>query len=225
MGHGGVSALATHSPSPEEIRAAHQQRGIDEFRTIGGIDGGQATGVPLPLLTTTGARSGQSRTRPVSYTKGFNRYGIAAAKQGSASNPDGYRNLVANPKVMVEVGDETFRATARVTSGKERHHVFDRLAAKQPGFVEYQSRTQRQRPAINLERVLGKDADQMAFNRDTVNVTVDLGQHHFAAQARVTAGEERQRLFERLKDVIPRLGEPQTSTSRELSFLVLERAR
>jgi deazaflavin-dependent oxidoreductase (nitroreductase family) len=42
---------------------------------------------------------------------------IFASKGGSDTNPDWYGNLVANPNVTVELGTETFPATARTLTG------------------------------------------------------------------------------------------------------------
>jgi hypothetical protein len=41
---------------------------IEEYRTNGGKVTGQFAGAALLLLTTTGARSGQSRTNPLAYS-------------------------------------------------------------------------------------------------------------------------------------------------------------
>jgi hypothetical protein len=43
------------------------RRIIEEFRANGGNVGGPFTGVPLLLLTTTGAKSGEPRIRPLAY--------------------------------------------------------------------------------------------------------------------------------------------------------------
>ncbi len=54
-------------------------------------------------------------------------------------------------------------------------------------------------------------------------VTVEVGTETFPAGATIAASSERQRLFNRLVDVIPRLEETQASTSRQLPIIVLER--
>lgn len=159
--------MAAQQDALAEIKA-HHNRVIAEFRANRGAVGGQAAGVPLLLLTTTGAKSGQPRTSPVSYTRDHSRYAIVAAKQGAPTNPDWYHNLVANPNVTVEVGGESFRAVARVAEGEERQFLFDRMADERPNFVEFQSRTARQLPVIVLERVLDRETNQAAFNRDIV---------------------------------------------------------
>lgn len=50
-------------------RLQRNQLVIDEFRSAGGVVGGPFEGMPLLLLTTTGARSGQPRTTPMVYFK------------------------------------------------------------------------------------------------------------------------------------------------------------
>ena len=53
---------------------------------------------------------------------------VVASKAGAPTSPDWYHNLVANPEVEVEFGDDHFSATAvPIVSGPER----DRLYAAQ----------------------------------------------------------------------------------------------
>ena len=66
----------------------------------------------MVLLTTTGAKSGQKRVNPlVALVEGDTLY-VVASKAGAPTSPDWYHNLVANPEVEVEFGDERFTATA-----------------------------------------------------------------------------------------------------------------
>jgi deazaflavin-dependent oxidoreductase (nitroreductase family) len=138
---------------------------IDEFRANRGKVGGQFADAPLLLLTTTGAKSGQPHTTPVTYGQDYSRFVVIAAKRGEPTNPDWYHNLVANPNVTVEVGDETFRAVAHVAQGEERQRLFDELAAQRPNFREFQSKTSRQLPVVVLEPILDNKTDYNAFNR------------------------------------------------------------
>ena len=78
---------------------------------------------------------------------------VIASKGGAPTNPDWFRNLVANPTVTVEVGAETFQARASVAEGDERQRLFDQQATLMPGFAEYQRNTTRQIPVVVLERV------------------------------------------------------------------------
>ncbi len=126
---------------------------IAEFRANNGKVGGQFEGAPLLLLTTTGAKTGRRLTSPVMYNTDGDRLLIFASKAGAPANPAWYHNLVANPKVTLEVGAETFDATATVLHGEERDRLFARQAAQYPGFAEYQANTTRTIPVIALERV------------------------------------------------------------------------
>ncbi len=98
----------------DEFRDWNQQV-IAEFRANAGKVGGMFEGAPMMLLTTTGAKSGQSRVAPLVYTTDNDRYVIIASKGGAPTNPDWFHNLRANPEVTVEVGTETFNARASVT--------------------------------------------------------------------------------------------------------------
>lgn len=126
---------------------------IAEFRANAGKVGGMFEGSPMMLLTTTGAKSGQSRVAPLVYTTDNGRYVIIASKGGAPTNPDWFHNLRAHPEVTVEMGTETFPARAAVTEGAERQRLFDQQAALMPGFAEYQKNTTRQLPVVVLERI------------------------------------------------------------------------
>jgi deazaflavin-dependent oxidoreductase (nitroreductase family) len=126
---------------------------INEFRANGGKVGGPFEGASMMLLTTTGAKSGQARTRPVVYTKDGDRFVIIASKAGAPTNPDWFHNLAANPEVTLEVGVETFPARATVTSGEERTRLYDAQAALMPRFAEYAQQTTREIPVVVLERL------------------------------------------------------------------------
>jgi deazaflavin-dependent oxidoreductase (nitroreductase family) len=128
------------------------QQVITEFRANGGKVGGPFAGSPMLLLTTTGAKSGQSRTTPLVYTTDGDHIVIIASKAGAPTNPDWYHNLVAHPTATVEIGTEKFQARARVAEGEERQRLYDQQAALMPGFAEYQKKTTRQIPVVILER-------------------------------------------------------------------------
>ena len=128
---------------------------IEAFRSNGGKVGGMWEGRPLLLLTTTGARSGQRRTNPVMYLADGDRLLIFASKGGAPGNPDWYYNLLAHPQVTVEVGTETYEATASVLSGEERDRLYARQAELYPQFADYQARTTRKIPVIALQHRKG----------------------------------------------------------------------
>ena len=129
---------------------------IQQFRQNDGkIESGMFKGARLLLLTTTGAKSGQTRVNPLAFTRDGHNYVVIASKGGAPSHPDWYRNLVAHPDVTVEVstsdGSRRFAARARVARGAERDRLFAAQAAVMPGFAEYQRKTSRQIPVVVLE--------------------------------------------------------------------------
>jgi deazaflavin-dependent oxidoreductase (nitroreductase family) len=127
---------------------------IQEFRANGGKVGGPFAGVPLLLLTTTGAKSGQQRINPLTYLLDGERLFIFAAKGGSPTNPDWYHNLVAHPHVIVEVGAEQFEATAVPVSGEERDQIYAREVQVHPGAADYEKKTTRKIPVMELVRTM-----------------------------------------------------------------------
>ncbi len=130
----------------------YNRRLIEDFRANQGTDGGPFEGRPLLLLTTTGARSGQRRTTLMMYIPDGERLLVIASNIGAPKHPDWYHNLVAHPRVTVEVGAETFEATAVVVEDPERRQVWARIVEQYPFFAEHQAKTTRQIPVIALER-------------------------------------------------------------------------
>lgn len=125
---------------------------IEEFRANEGKVGGRFTGAPLLLLTTTGAKTGRRRTSPMMYLPDGDRLLVFASKGGADTHPDWYRNLVANPRVTLEVGTEEFDADAEVVTGDERDRIYARQTELYPRFGEYQRKTTRKIPVVALRR-------------------------------------------------------------------------
>ena len=134
----------TSSPSYDYNRQV-----IENFRA----NGGNLENRPLLLLTTKGAKSGQTRVNPLAFSRDGDRYVVLASKGGAPSNPDWYHNLVANPEVTVEVGPERVQARAVVTEGSERERLFGAHTRQMPNFAEYQEKTTRPIPVIVLEPI------------------------------------------------------------------------
>jgi deazaflavin-dependent oxidoreductase (nitroreductase family) len=125
---------------------------IGEFRESGGKAGGVFEGKPLVLVHHAGAKSGTQRIAPLVPLVDGGRIFVFASKGGADTNPDWYHNLVAHPETVVEFGTETFPVTARVLSGDERDDVYARQTKVEPQFGEYQRKTTRLIPVIELER-------------------------------------------------------------------------
>lgn len=131
------------------------QQVIEEFRANDGRVGGPFEGSRLILLTTTGARSGAPHTTPVGYLPDGERILVIASAGGAPRHPDWFRNLLADPRVTVEDGVFTYEADATVLEGEERDRVFARAVEADPGWAEYQARTDRLIPVVALTAVPG----------------------------------------------------------------------
>ena len=130
----------------------YNRRIIEEFRANGGTVTSHPARDQLLLLTTTGAKTGRRLTTPVMYSRDGDRLLVYASKAGAPTHPAWYHNLVAHPRVTVEVGTETFEAEATVVTGEERDRLYNRHAERYPGFAEYQAKTTRTIPVVALTR-------------------------------------------------------------------------
>jgi len=126
---------------------------IKDFRANQGKVGGPMEGMPVLLMTMTGAKSGRSLTRPLCYSRDGDRIVIIASFGGGPRNPPWYYNLLANPTVLVEVGTEKFKARAAEAKGAERQRLFESQAGLMPFFNDYQKKTRRQIPVLTLTRI------------------------------------------------------------------------
>lgn len=125
---------------------------IREFRERGGQAGGWFEGKPLILLHHVGAKSGKDRVAPLVPLFKGDRIFVFASKGGSESNPDWFYNLVAHPATRIELGTEIVPVTARVLEGAERDIAYSEQSSLQPQFAEYERKTARKIPVVELVR-------------------------------------------------------------------------
>ena len=123
---------------------------IEEFRANEGKVDGPFEGAPVLLLHTKGAKSGLDRVNPMMYLKEGERVFVFASKAGADTDPDWFRNLVTNPTVNAEIGAATFSGTATPLTREERDRVYAIQAQRFPGFAEYEVKTSRVIPVVEL---------------------------------------------------------------------------
>lgn len=129
------------------------QQVIEEFRANAGKVGGRYEGRPLLLLTVTGRKTGRAYTTPVMYLADGDSYCVFASRGGAPYHPSWYLNLVANPRVIVEVGTQRFEAQATVAGPDERDLLYAKQASLYSQFADYQSKTTRKIPVVRLTRI------------------------------------------------------------------------
>lgn len=109
----------------------------------------------IVLLSTTGARTGLRRTTPMMFHRDGDRVLVIASNVGAPRHPDWYRNLVADPRVTVELPDETYEATAEPLTGDDREQTWAMLKQRYPFFAEHEAKTDRMIPVVALIRRTG----------------------------------------------------------------------
>ena len=96
--------------------------------------------VPVGLLTTTGARSGQPRTVPLLVVPLDEGWGVIASHYGSERPPAWYFNLRAHPRASLEVDGVTHRVRAEQVHGPDRERVREAALAYHRGYAAYEER-------------------------------------------------------------------------------------
>lgn len=121
------------------------------FRLSGGRIGGKMFGVPIALLTTTGRRSGRTRTVPVSYLDDGSRYLVVASNSGQDAPPAWLLNLRADPRAGMRTRQGRQAVVAHELSGSERDEMWPRLVRHNAMWGAYRSRTGRRIAVVALE--------------------------------------------------------------------------
>jgi deazaflavin-dependent oxidoreductase (nitroreductase family) len=123
---------------------------IESFRASGGIgELGPVHFDRLVLLTTTGRRSGESRTVPLGCVRNeADELLLFASNMGAAKAPDWFHNIVADPHVTIEITGETREADAVVLRGEARDAAYDSWIETMPGVADHQETAGRLIPMI-----------------------------------------------------------------------------
>ena len=120
------------------------------YRVSGGRVGGSFGKAPVLLLTTTGRKSGRSRTQPLLYARDGDRYVVIASKGGSPTHPLWYLNLQASPAATVTIGRASQPVRASDAEGEERERLWRAVTDLYSGYDKYAERTSRRIPVVVL---------------------------------------------------------------------------
>jgi deazaflavin-dependent oxidoreductase (nitroreductase family) len=128
------------------------QEHVDRYRATDGAEGHEWQGTQTLLLTTTGRKSGESRTTPLIYAPEGDSFVIVASKGGADEPPAWYLNLSDDPEVEVQVKADRFKVRARTASAEEKPALWKKMVAEWPSYDEYQRKTDREIPVVVLDR-------------------------------------------------------------------------
>jgi deazaflavin-dependent oxidoreductase (nitroreductase family) len=107
----------------------------------------------LVLLTTIGAKTGQRRTTPIMFHRDGDELLVIASNAGAPADPVWFGNLVRQPRVTVEVGNEKYEALATVLTGPEREQKWAELKEAYPFFTDHEQQAGRTIPVVALSRL------------------------------------------------------------------------
>jgi F420H(2)-dependent quinone reductase len=92
---------------------------------------------PVLLLTTTGRRTGKSRTVPLLYLRDGDRLVICNVNPGFERTNPWILNLSAQPRAQVQIGPDTIMVRARAAYGDELERYWPRLAKLWPAYQTF----------------------------------------------------------------------------------------
>jgi deazaflavin-dependent oxidoreductase (nitroreductase family) len=124
---------------------------VELYESSGGTQGTSLRGLPVVLLTTTGAKSGKLRKTPLMRVAHDGRWAVVASQGGAPKHPVWYHNLVADPRAELQDGTAKQDVLARELDGEEREVWWARAVEAFPDYADYQKRTDRVIPVFLLE--------------------------------------------------------------------------
>jgi deazaflavin-dependent oxidoreductase (nitroreductase family) len=101
-------------------------------------------------LTTTGRKSGISRTVHLVYIRDDSAYVVIASNGGGQSNPGWFFNLQSNPEALIHVHDTQVKVVAEIAGPEKRRALWARLLQIAPMYAGYERRTKREIPMVRL---------------------------------------------------------------------------
>ena len=106
------------------------------------------SGLPIVMLTTTGAKSGEPRTVPVLGIPTQGDLAVIAANWGQDQHPAWYYNLRANPEAEIVVHGIHRRVRAVMAEGERRALIWQEGLRVYPGYRQYERRTSHRRITV-----------------------------------------------------------------------------
>jgi deazaflavin-dependent oxidoreductase (nitroreductase family) len=111
--------------------------------------GNLISGLPVVMLTTTGAKSGEPRTVPILGLPTDDGIAVIASNFGQHRHPGWYYNLRANPEAEVAVnGSRRQRVRAVEADEQRRERIWQAGLKVYPGFDQYARRASHRRISV-----------------------------------------------------------------------------
>lgn len=101
---------------------------------------GIVAGLPVIMLTTTGAKSGQQRTMPLVGVPLDGALAVIGSNYGQERTPGWVYNLDADPSATVSYREHSVEVQARPASPEQTAEAFAAAAKVYPGYAKYRER-------------------------------------------------------------------------------------
>jgi deazaflavin-dependent oxidoreductase (nitroreductase family) len=137
---------------PTDMKAFNRAVVADLRANDGIANMGPLKGSPLAIVTTTGRRTGTRHATPMAFAQHDDAIVVVASNNAAAEDPDWYRNLVADPKVTVEVGGDAFESVAATAAGAARQEIIEAVVERLPFIPSHEEQVEREIPIVVLER-------------------------------------------------------------------------
>jgi deazaflavin-dependent oxidoreductase (nitroreductase family) len=128
-------------------------------RTVYRLTKGRATiagpmaALPVIILTTTGARSGETRTSPLNAVPLGDDLALLGTNFGTGRTPGWAFNLRSHPEASLEYNGRSFAVIAREATPAEYEDVFAAATRVYPGYAGYRARATNVVPVFVLNAV------------------------------------------------------------------------
>ena len=126
---------------------------IRTYVESGGAKGHRFSGYDSLLLTTRGRKTGKLRRTALFYGRDAERYVLVASNGGKAHNPLWYLNLLEEPRVEIQVGEDIFSAQARPATEEEKPRLWQMMVKIFAQYEGYQKKAGRDIPIVIVERI------------------------------------------------------------------------
>lgn len=128
---------------------------VDTYEATNGKEANtlRETGIPIVIITTKGASTGNLRKFALMRVEHDGEYALVASIGGAPKNPSWFHNLVAEPLCEIQDGPAPADYTTRIAEGDERQAWWDRAVAVFPTYASYAEKTDRTIPVFIATRV------------------------------------------------------------------------
>ena len=123
------------------------------YKLSGGRFGARMGWIDVALVTTTGRKTGKQRTVPIACYPYRDSGAVSASNSGMESHPAWYLNMLANPRVTVQRGKETFEAMAEEVPTDEREALWATVVKINKHQGEYLAMVEREIPLVWFRRL------------------------------------------------------------------------